>query len=378
MSIILDQFRAISAKRYQVLKNMRQSQKMEIIGCVPMHFPEELIAAAGAFPLILLEGDQPITWGHQHTFPFFCGYTRSNIDLAVKEELNFLDGLVVLDTCLQMRGLWAVLSERLSLPFMKFIQFPAAIGQPYAETMIMNELTELKRDLEEFFGHGIDDESIWQTIQAYNENRSLMRQVYRMRLSKPGLMSAKDMVSIITASMLMAKEQHSSLLKKLISQLKMIDLEQNAIKLFISGHLCCAPQDDILELIESFGTSVVDDDLYTGRQYFSTDVPTDDDPLKSLARKYLDRKSACPTLWDLENNYADYLVDAVKASQAQGVVILLVKFCEPHMFSYPEVKKTLSYAGIPHLLIETEHEMLSIEQVKTRLQAFVEVLRSGA
>lgn len=379
MSDILSEFRAVAAKRYQTLTEWKRDCAGKIIGCVPMHFPEELVAAAGAFPLLLLEGDQPVTQGHQHIAPFFCGYTRSNIDLAVKDELNFLDGLIVLDTCLQMRGLWAVLNERLSLPFNKFIQFPAAVKQPYALTLVQNELADLRSQLEEFSGYPIDDESIRRAISTYNRNRALLRQLYDLRLAKPGLLSAKDMASVITAGTLMPKEEHSALLEKLISQLKERQVAgAQPIRLFVSGHLCYAPQDYILDLIEEVGTIVVDDDLYTGRRYCSRDADVVGDPVEALARRHTDRALPCPTLWDQENSYADYLVTAAKASRAQGVVILLVKFCEPHMFAYPELKQALSAARIPHLTLETEHEVVSLGQTKTRLQAFVEMIQAAA
>jgi benzoyl-CoA reductase subunit C len=55
--------------------------------------------------------------------------------------------------------------------------------------------------------------------------------------------------------------------------------------------------------------------------------------------------------------------------------VLMAKFCEPHMYYYPEVKEAFERARMPHLLIETEHESVALEGMRTRVETFVEVLK---
>ena len=55
--------------------------------------------------------------------------------------------------------------------------------------------------------------------------------------------------------------------------------------------------------------------------------------------------------------------------------MLMVKFCEPHMFHYPELRKSLDRHGMPHLLIETEHEGIPVETLRTRIEALLERIR---
>ena len=61
-------------------------------------------------------------------------------------------------------------------------------------------------------------------------------------------------------------------------------------------------------------------------------------------------------------------------NQAQGVISIMVKYCEPHNFWYPYIRQKLSDAGNPEFMLETEHEVISLGQIKTRLQAFMEML----
>jgi hypothetical protein len=58
---------------------------------------------------------------------------------------------------------------------------------------------------------------------------------------------------------------------------------------------------------------------------------------------------------------------------ADGVVFVLKKFCEPHAWDYPYLAAALTKKGVPHLLLETE-QTTPVEQVRTRVEAFLEML----
>ena len=72
-----------------------------------------------------------------------------------------------------------------------------------------------------------------------------------------------------------------------------------------------------------------------------------------------------------------YLSDAVDASGAEGVIVLMAKFCEPHMLLLPRAAQGAGRARHPALLIETEHEGLPMESVRTRVEALVERILDG-
>jgi benzoyl-CoA reductase subunit C len=70
-----------------------------------------------------------------------------------------------------------------------------------------------------------------------------------------------------------------------------------------------------------------------------------------------------------------FLLGRLQTSGAAGVIVLMAKFCEPHMLWYPELRKALDDHQVPHLLIETEHEGLPMEAVRTRVETFLERIR---
>ncbi|MGH9024371.1 MAG: 2-hydroxyacyl-CoA dehydratase, partial [Acidimicrobiia bacterium] len=132
-----------------------------------------------------------------------------------------------------------------------------------------------------------------------------------------------------------------------------------------------------LDLIEDCGATIVDDDLYTGFRYVSLDVEETGDPVKALVRWYIARNDVvpCPTRLDPGIDWDGWLLDASRRAGAQGLIVLLVKFCEPHYFYYPRIKTTFEEAGVPHIMLETEHDMSVLGNLRTRVEAFVELLK---
>lgn len=375
MNSALSQLEAIAENPYQAARQWRQGGK-KVVGVAPMHFPEELVHAAGMLPLVLQESDEPVTAGYSYLYPFFCGFTRSTVDVAAKGRWDYLDGVIFPDVCLQMRATAHILRKNFPLKYFEFIQLPVDLRGKRTPEKAVAKLQAVKASLEEFAGRKITDQALGQSISIYNRNRSLLRKLYDLRRARPGLLRGKEVLAAVRASMLMPKEEHSRLLESLLAEMEgQRPSARGKARVFVSGHLCQAPKADILGLIEEAGAAIVDDDLYTGYRYFASDAATSGDSLEALAQRYVNMSVPCPTRSDPVNNWGQYLIKAIKASRAEGVITLLVKFCEPHMFYYPHLQETLTAAGIPNLIIETEHEIVSLEGTRTRIQAFMEMLR---
>jgi benzoyl-CoA reductase subunit C len=357
------------------LTRWKEQNGKKVIGCFPMDIPEEIIHAAGMLPVVLWENDEPITQGHAHISPYNCGIIRSVIDDSARGRLDFLDGVVSYETCLQARHLPFILQKTGWHGYYQRIFLPGMVVSAAGRLFMIDNLKRLKESLEHFGNLEISPKSLKQSILIYNENRDLLRKLYDLRKRNPGLLKAKEVLAIVHSSMLMLKEEHNQLLRPLLQ-----DLEARALKpekrarVVLSGSLCEAPQNIILDLIEEAGMVILDDDLYVGSRYFINDAKTDRDPLTALTDRYLERIPPSPTRVDSEMDWGDTIVKMVTHNHAAGVISLVVKYCPPHVAYYPDIERKLSKAGIHALMLEMEHEVTSLEQVKTRLQAFGESL----
>lgn len=375
MQETLTRFSSIIDNPYERLARWKKQTKGKIFGCFPMHVPEELIHAEGILPIIILDSDEDITIADRYIQAYLCSLVLSKFDMVLRGKLDFLDGIVLPNICDFMEQLPDIWRIHLSTPPLWDLQLAAGdLHKPSVRRYLIDQFTDFKASLEESFGQEITDQRLRQSIAIYNRNRSLLSRLYQLRRANPGLFRAEDMVTVVTAGMLMPKEEHSELLTELLARAEGARPALNGkSRLVLTGNLCDQPAKGILELIDKLGVVIVDDDLYTGRRYFATQVDETLDPIEALVERYIN-DVPCPTKSDTDKDWADYIITLARETKANGVLMLRVINCEPHGFDYPYLKDRLTQADIPLLMIETEHK-LSMEPVKTRVQAFIETLK---
>lgn len=376
----LDCFRRVSEDEYKFAKQWKETSGQKIIGLCPMYIPEELVHASGMLPVILQKSKEPLTVAHRHLQPFFCGLARSIADDALNGRLYFLDGVLVADLCLPLKALAGILELNYRINYFKTVHLPMPLKNAVSRKWVNAEFEALRKSLEDFSCSPISETSLAKSISVYNRNKNLLRKLYEFRKRFPALLKATDIVSVVKSSMLMDKEQHTQWMSELLRVLQNMELAENpkdAIRIFLSGSLCEEPDLDVIRMIEDQGAIVIDDDLFVGYRYCANSVSQDLPPIQALSEAYLTMPIPCPTRLDRTKDWGDYVSNSARRNKADGVVILLVKYCEPHQIYYHNMKNKLEKEGLPHLLVEVDHEITSIGHVKTKVDAFVEMLREA-
>jgi benzoyl-CoA reductase subunit C len=354
-----------------------KSQGRKVIGVSPMYFPVVMIHAGGGVPVVLQESAEPVTTGMAHLYPFFCGFTRSTVDMGVRGKLDVFDAMVLGDLCIQLRHMFKTLKRQMPATSFVYMQWPLEISERFHGT-VRDRLARCREALEEVLGGEIEEAALRDSIALFNRNRALLRRVFELCRTKPGIMKARDLMALVQAGMLMPKEEHCRLLEELLPDLERRPAtREKVVKVYLAGHLCMSVKVEILDLIEDLGAHVVWDDLFVGYRYAASEVSQDLPPMEALTQHYFNLGIPCPTRWEPKSGWSDYLTARVRESGAQGTVILMVKQCGPMLLYYPWLKEVLTGSGIPQTLIVTEHEMISLEGTRTRLQAFMEMLGKG-
>ncbi len=354
----------------------------KIIGCIPMYFPEEILHAAGGLPVTLFGSGEPITLGDRHLMTNACHQVRSTFNNLLKGKYDFLDGIAALHVCDQVRFFLEVWQLDHPFPFFHEMWRPYrldSINRPF----LINELKRFVSGLESFTGNKITAETMRHSIDIYNESRSMMRKLNNIRQERPGIIRASDMVHIVTSSMLIPREEHNQLLRELLSVIETADVpEKHKVNMVAAGHLCDAPDEQQLNLIEAQGLALIDDDFFTGGRYFAVDVSSDGDFIESFADYYM-HMVPCTTYhyagsWkgniEKYSPYADYVIDMVKKNQAAGILILRAVYCDPFDMEYVLLRERLKEENIPHLDLFIDKGSTALESVRTRVQAFLETI----
>lgn len=221
----------------------------------------------------------------------------------------------------------------------------------------------------------ITDWALNQSIALYNENRALIRALYDWRSHSPHLISTSELYTIVRAGNFIPVEEHNSLLQEKLAELPArVGKQRDSIRVIIEGSFCEQPPLDLIKILEQAGCYIVDDDFVLGPRWFTDDVQVVGDPLRALAHSYCDRAVYSSVRHDFRNPRHKALITKARHRNADAVILLVAKFCEPAYFDYVLFKQELEKEGIPHLLMEFEEKMFTFERLRTEVETFVESL----
>jgi benzoyl-CoA reductase/2-hydroxyglutaryl-CoA dehydratase subunit BcrC/BadD/HgdB len=308
-----------------------------------------------------------------------CPFARSCFNLALKGEYDFLDGFVAPHSCDTVERMYHIWRYYKPAPFTHFINVPHMMG-PSSDEFYRQELHLFIKDLEKWSGRKLDTVKFRETVMLYNRRRKVLRELYELRKTDPPLVSGVEVTQVLVAGMGMPGAEHVELVKQFIAEAKARPKPktQKVPRIFLWGNEI----DDtaFIKLIEESGAHVVMDDLCTGSRFFWDDVPETDDPLEGIVSRYLyihcprsNMPQAENRKKDLENRYG-YIGRFVKEWNANGAIFYIVRYCDTCEMEGPDLREYLNEMRLPVLMIEDDYSTSTIGQLRTRVQAFLEMI----
>jgi bcr-type benzoyl-CoA reductase subunit C len=340
------------------------------IGYLCTYTPLEVLHAAGLTPVRLLGLSSTISRANAHLPGFCCALARGVTERMLSGELRFLKGVLFAHTCDTMQcvaDIW-----RMSTPPFAVLHFslPTVLDQTAALGYTLAELRRLAGALAPYSESPLTEDALRASVVLYNQQRQLLSRLYAQRER----MTVEQLWLLTISGMLMPVQEHNVLLRSVLQVLEDDALaRRDGPALWLIGAVLDDPA--VPRLLDEMGARVVGDDLCTGSRYFDAPVDESSEPFAALAEHYL-RRASCPAKHEKEQPRIQRLLDTVRSSAAQGVVFVIHKFCEPHAFDYVALAHALRDAGIPCLSLEMD-VAVPVEQLRTRLQAFLEVLDEG-
>lgn len=365
---MIEKFREIVADRYRVIRENKEREGKKVIGWVCNYIPEELIHAAGMYPVRVLGGEGETAQADAHLYSNICSFVRSCVEEGFKGEYDFLDGLVTASTCDHTRRLFDVWNRYIPLGFTYQIGLPHKVTAASLE-YYRNEIAGLKEGLERFGGVTITDDDLRGAIELFNRTRQLLREVYELRRAEHPPISGAEVLDVVLAGMILPRERYHRMLEELLAALAgRAGIQGYKARLMLTGSLL--DNSEYLRVIEELGGLVVADSLCTGTRYFWDRVEPDGDPLGALVRAYLTHQP-CPRMRPYTARAA-HLKEIAQTFHVDGVICEQIKFCDNAGEEYPMVREALAEIGIPSLTLEREYALGGVGQMKTRVQAFLE------
>ncbi len=360
----------------KLLENMPEGIKTSgrpVIGWFCSYTPLEILHAAGLQPYrIIPDPGKSITNADGYIDRNYCPYARTCLGEALEGNYKFLDGVIFVNSCDAMRRLYDVWRYNVGGNFVHLLDLPRT-DNAEAINYFRESLEALTAEIKSQFKVEITDTALKSSIGALNGVRDNLRRLYRLNRDKGFPLAAAQLHTVVKASTALPVDVFNSLLLKLLDELNGAAGYREGPRLLITGSVMDNPR--ILELIEECGARVVADDLCTGTRHFWDAVECTADPLTDLSRHYLTR-TPCPRMKNTGKRF-DHILRLIDEFKVDGVVFYTMKFCDPFLFDVPVFKAQLERKGIPSLLLEGDYTPGTLGRVKTRVEAFIEMLREN-
>lgn len=373
------------------LKEQKASGK-KIIGYLSHEFiPDEIIFAANCIPVpLILTGDEDRTAiGAGKLTPTICPFALSMIgtldSISSNSSFSFLtllDGFIVSNYCTSSLLTSELISEQLELKrfdfHIPFLQSPAHVQY------FGHQLEKLANDLANFAGSSLCLENLLNSTQKHTTLRELFTKVNQSSLT------ASQQLIIFQWCLLFGPDApFISSIQKLIEKMPSSNPILNSStspRIIFTG---CAPflGDDILKFIEDSGAQIVWNDTWLGNQLFDLSIFGVNQQIltsKSLS-EFFEKcshrlSSASHSLHCSPNSlssYQDYLVELAQKNNATGIIYHILKFCDIVGHHRQEMKDNITKRGIPILILERDYSKSISGQLRTRIEAFLEMVPSS-
>lgn len=342
----------------------------KVVGHFQVYFPEEIVHAAGMLPFKVRGAQIEAAQADSRFGSYLCSILKTSLELALSNRVEF-EMFVTHPICDAARNLGAVWGRNFSYPC-QILYLPQNANSPAATAYLRNEYARLQRTIEAIAGHAIQEEDLRRSVVLYNRNRELIRQLYAIKRETPWLISADEAYALVAIGGMIPREEHNDLLAAVLPMLAARpNKKQDKIRLVFEGGFCEQPP---LDLIRAIGRScyVVDDDLLIGLRWILEDVPLDGDPLFNLASAYLEKSSYSPVQHDLRKPKERMLLERVRNSSAEAVILTAAKMCEPGLEEQVAYAHALEKAGIPYFISEFEEKMTTFEHLEIQLETLAE------
>lgn len=356
-----------------------KEEGVPIVGIFCTYTPVEIIRAIGAIAVGLCGKDEDtIAEAEKHLPRNICPLIKSSYGYAVSGRcpyFYFADLVIGETTCDAKKKMYELLSEVKSTYVM---QLPQTMYGEDSLKLWKSEIMKLKEKLETTFNKKITDEMLMDQIRLRNKERKLTKEFYSLNKYCPPMISGYDLQTVLEGGEFkLDREEFLVELEELIEKTKedyKIEsnrLPKDAPRILITGSPISGVTDKVIKAIEESGGLVVCYETCGGAKSTEELVDETMDPMDALAKKYL--KIPCSVMTPNTDRF-DLLGRLVDEYKIDGVIEVTLQACHTYNVETMMVRKFLKTKSTSYMHLETDYSQNDKGQIKTRLEAFIEML----
>ncbi len=352
------------------LEDVEGSKK---IGWFCTYAPEELILAGGFEPLRLM-GEKKLNTSESY-FPInFCPYLKSGWESLLKYG-DKLSAAVFTNSCDGMRRFYDIAEHYLKDVPIFMLDIPRNT-YPDSINFYSLQLKKMLGFMEKLKGSDIEDKDLLDAISLCDIKRARLKEISTAFLGGDGAISIPEYYRLMELSAITGTKRFLEDLDAFTQRSRDNDNSgSNGPKVMIVGNFIT--EEKLWDMFQELDMGIAADDLCISSRYYEGQVGAVEslsrtEMLELLSKRYLD-KPACMRMADTGRKLEE-VIAKVQVNGVQGVIFISLKFCDTMLYSFPLIRKELAKLNIPVLYLEIEYNNFSEGQIKTRMQAFLEML----
>lgn len=349
----------------------------KVIGYMCSSIPDEIITAAGLFPhRVRAAWSNSTELADEFIAPICCGFGRHGLNMGLKGDYKFYDGLIFANNCDVTRRLYDTWQKYLKDKpgFQHNLALPRH-RRPQQVEWFHDEMVMLRDHMENYFDVTITDQKIWDAIKLHNRKRKLQRKLYDLRKQENPPINGAEVLTVMIAGSALPVERYNQVLSELIEQIRGLNGHADSrLRLLIEGSMLDNPS--YIEAIESQGAIVVTDFMCFGTRNMWFDINEElSDPLRAISQYYIHDRLSCPRMMEDQERRSAAVIEMCNDFKVDGVVGLRIPFCDNWGVEEYMLGRRLAEKNIPHLRMDREYTVSGLGQIATRAQAFLEMIR---
>jgi benzoyl-CoA reductase/2-hydroxyglutaryl-CoA dehydratase subunit BcrC/BadD/HgdB len=364
-----------------------KKEKRKVIGTFCVYVPEELILAVDGVCIGLCAGAEVGSAEAEKYIPrntcalikAFMGFKAAGLCPYVQTA----DLIVGETTCDGKKKAYEMFNE-MTGGKVHLMEVPNKKGED-GRTLWRNEVKNFAKKIENLTGKSITLEKLKEASKTVNEKRKALQRLSSLRAHDPSPISGLDALLINQISFYDDPKRFTLKVNELCDELAgrvksgTGVTEKGTPRILVSGSPMAIPNWKLHAIIEGSGATVVGEESCVGERNFRTlldeDFPSLAEGMQKIADRYMTINCACFTpnterLADVE--------DLARQLKADGIIHYAIQFCTPYMMEAYKVKDVAEKMKMPFLRIETDYSMEDMGQLKTRVEAFLEMIGKGA
>jgi benzoyl-CoA reductase/2-hydroxyglutaryl-CoA dehydratase subunit BcrC/BadD/HgdB len=382
---LFDEAARFYGKRVGELYNFKQ-QGGRVVGTLCVFASAELITAAGAEQVRLCSGfHEPVYSANELLGEVgLCPLVRSVLGgkiVASNPYFELCDFLVVPTTCDGKMKLGEILADYVPV---LMLNVPRVKEGYVTHESWMEEIKFFVRKLESLTGNKITAKSLRTAIERYQRAQYAWHKLSELRKGDRVPLWGREamMIAQLTAYEDISRwttnvETLNTELERMVKVEKFVGTPGDP-RILLAGSPIIWPNWKIPNIIEESNAIIVADELCSAQRLFYDPVVVDEytihDMYRAIAERYL-YPCTCPCFTP-NNERSDLIMNKIRDYHIDGVVFHVLKGCHLNSIESTRIDNLLKAHNIPLLKIESEYDEGDVEQIRTRVEAFLEIIRA--